>query len=111
MNEKLRLIAEVEQLERELQTHLQTHKQRMEETDFSLNTLLRQKSVDEAAITGLVANIQELRGEKASMECRLVDLEREQEDSGKDLSAAALRNDSLVSGCRCVWSQLEEELF
>ena len=97
INENHHLHSEVEQLEGELQSHLQTHKQQMEKTELSLNTLLKQKSTDEAAIAGFVATIQELRGENTRDECRLLGLERELEESGKELSAAVSKNDTMVS--------------
>lgn len=97
MNENLKLRGEVEKLEGELQNHLQAHKQQMEQTELTLNTLLRKKATDEAAIAGFVANIQELRSEKTMTECRLADLEQELEDSGKELGATLSKNDTLVS--------------
>ena len=96
MNENTRLHDEVEQLESELQTRLQTHKRHMEEAEGTISALLKKKATDEAAITGFVATIQELRSEKVKDESRVVSMTRELEDSARDLAAAVTKNGDLV---------------
>ena len=68
----------------------------MEEAEGTINTLLREKATDEAAIAGFVATLHELRQEKALGASRIVSLTRECEDSGKELEAAVSRNEELV---------------
>ena len=96
VNENARLRGEIEQLESELQTHLQSHKHRMEETENLINSLLQKKATDEAAIAGFVTTIQELRNEKIQDSSRINSLSHELEDSGKELAVAVSRSDKLV---------------
>ena len=96
MKENTSLRSELEKLEGELQTHLQDNKQHMEQAELALGSLLKKKAADEAAIAGLVSSIQELREEKARSECRLADLERELEESGREMAAAASSGEKLV---------------
>jgi len=96
MKENTSLRSELEKVEGELQTHLQENKRRMEEAEFALGSLLKKKAADEAAIAGFVASMQELREEKAKLECRLADLERELEESGREMAAGASDGEKLV---------------
>ncbi len=97
VNENLQLRTEVSKLEEELQSQLQSHKQQMEETELTLNSLLKKKTSDEAAIASLVTNIQELRADKIKVECRLADLEKELEESRKEVDETSSNSDALVS--------------
>ncbi len=97
VTDNMALHQEVEQLELELQRRLQTHKQQLESTEVTLNALLKQKSTDESAIAGLVATVQELRQEREEGSSRVASLDRELEESGKELVAVVARSEALVS--------------
>lgn len=96
MNENSRLRGEMEKLELDLQTRLHAHKQQLEGAESSLNTLLQRQSTDEAAIAGLVATVQELRGEKVQSAARVTALQRDLEESGRELTAAVTKWEELV---------------
>lgn len=96
VNDNSRLRSDLEQLELELQRHLQSHKQQMMETDSTISTLLKQKTTDESAIAGFVATIQELRNEKMQSASKMTSLSKDLEDSGKELVAACSKSESMV---------------
>lgn len=96
VNENSRLRGELERLEQDLQTRLHTHKQQLEGAESSINTLLQRQSTDEAAIAGLVSTVQELRGEKVQSAARVSALQKDLEESGRELTAAETKLEELV---------------
>lgn len=107
VNDNTSLRSEVDQLELELQSCLQSHKQQMQSAESSINTLLKQKATDDSAIAGLVASVQELRQERVQSDSRMGSLAQDLEESGKELSAAETMNEELV---RMEWGGAAMEL-
>lgn len=96
VNDNSRLRSEVDQLELELQSRLQAHKQEMQSAESSINTLLKQKATEESAIAGFVASVQELRLGKVQSDSRIDSLSQDLVEAAKELTTAATRNEELV---------------
>ena len=97
VSENSKLKSEVEQLETELRSQLTTYKQELEKAEVTINSLMTRQSSDEAAITGFMTTVQELRGACATSEAKAISLSKEVEDSNNELSSAAVKIDQLVS--------------
>ena len=97
VNENSSLRGRVEQLEAELESQLRVHKQQMEETEVAMNALLKRQSTDEAAISGFMTTIQELRSTNAVGEAKVASLRQEVDESRKELGKTTTRIDQLVS--------------
>ena len=97
VNENSSLRGRVEQLEAELESQLRVHKQQMEETEVAMNALLKRQSTDEAAISGFMTTIQELRSTNAMGEAKVASLRQEVDESRKELGKTTTRIDQLVS--------------
>ena len=96
MNENSNLRGKVEELEGELQSQLSTHKKQMEETEAAMNALLKRQSTDEAAISGFMATIQELRSANVVGVAKATSLRQEVEESRKEMQRTATKMDQLV---------------
>ena len=101
VNDNSKLRGDLEQLELELQTHLQSHKQQMLASESTINTLLHQKAADEKAITGFVSTVQELRSERVRADSRILSLSRDLEESSRELAGAVAKSDRMV-GVYCM---------
>ena len=97
VNENSSLRGRVEQLEAELESQLRVHKQQMEETEVAMNALLKRQSTDEAAISGFMTTIHELRSTNAVGEAKVASLRQEVDESRKELGKTTTRIDQLVS--------------
>lgn len=96
VNENSSLRGRVEQLEVELESQLRVHKQQMEETEVAMNALLKRQSTDEAAISGFMTTIQELRSTNAVGEAKVASLRQEVDESRKELGKTTTKIDQLV---------------
>ena len=96
VNENSSLRGRVEQLEAELESQLRVHKQQMEETEVAMNALLKRQSTDEAAISGFMTTIQELRSTNAVGEAKVASLRQEVDESRKELGKTTTKIDQLV---------------
>ena len=96
VNENSSLRGKVEQLESELQSQLRVHKQQMEETEVAMNSLLKRQSTDEAAISGFMSTIQELRSTNAMGEGKIASLRQEVEESRREMQKTTSKIDQLV---------------
>ena len=96
MEENSHLKSEVEQLEADLQTQLRSRKKQLEESEVTINSLLRRQATDESAISGLMSTVHELRSANSTSESKNTSLSKEVDDSKGELNTAALRIDELV---------------
>ena len=96
VNENSSLRVKVEQLETELESRLREHKQQMEETEVAMNALLKQQSTDEAAISGFMSTIQELRRTNTTGEAKIASLRQEVDESRRELQKTTSKIDQLV---------------
>ena len=96
VNENSSLRGKLEQMEAELQSQLRVHKQQMEETEVAMNALLKRQATDEAAISGFMSTIQELRSTNGEGEAKIVSLRQEVEESRKELQKTTAKIDQLV---------------
>ena len=96
VNENSSLRGKLEQLEAELQSQLRVHKKQMEETEVAMNSLMKRQATDEAAISGFMSTIQELRSTNAMGEAKITSLRQEVEESRKELQNTTAKIDQLV---------------